>query len=94
MALLVWLTLGVALWHFTVFVPDRFWGGIIGAFVTAIAGAIVSGAAWQIAQGEGLGETGVATFVAAIPGCLVALAIAYAVGSRRITGPAGHYGDA
>lgn len=94
MALLVWLTLGVALWHFTVFVPDRFWGGIIGAFVTAIAGAIVSGAAWQIAQGEGLGETGVATFVAAIPGCLVALAIAYAVGSRRYGAVTGHYGDA
>lgn len=94
MALLVWLTLGVALWHFTVFVPDRFWGGIIGAFVTAIAGAMVSGAAWQIAQGDSLGETDVATFVAAVPGCLVALAIAYAVGARRIRGPAGHYGDA
>jgi hypothetical protein len=24
MAALVWFTMGVALWHFTVFVPDRF----------------------------------------------------------------------
>ena len=37
MAVLVWLTLGVALWHFTVFVPDRFWGGIVGAFLAAVA---------------------------------------------------------
>ena len=44
MALLVWFTLGVALWHFTVFVPDHFVGGIIGAFLAAIAGAVVSGA--------------------------------------------------
>jgi hypothetical protein len=94
MALLVWITLGVALWHFTVFVPDRFWGGIIGAFLGAIAGAVVSGAIWQIAQGDSLGETGVATFVAAIPGALLGLAIVYAVGARREVGPAGHYGDA
>ena len=39
MALLVWFTVGIALWHFTVFVPDRFWGGIVGAFLGAIAGA-------------------------------------------------------
>ena len=27
MALLVWFTMGIALWHFTVFLPDRFWQG-------------------------------------------------------------------
>ena len=26
MAALVWFTVGVALWHFTVLLPDRFWG--------------------------------------------------------------------
>jgi len=26
---------GIALWHFAVLVPDRFWGGIIGAFMAA-----------------------------------------------------------
>ena len=59
MALLVWITLGVALWHFTVFVPDRFVGGIVGAFLASIAGAVVSGALWQIAQGDSLGQTDV-----------------------------------
>ena len=33
MAFLVFLTMGIALWHFTVFLPDRFWQGIVGAFV-------------------------------------------------------------
>ena len=31
MAMLVWAMMGIALWHFTIFIPDRFWGGIIGA---------------------------------------------------------------
>lgn len=94
MALLVWLTLGVALWHFTVFVPDKFVGGIIGAFLAAIAGAIVTGALWQIAQGDSLGETDVMTFLAAIPGCLIALAITYVIGSRDPSKHPLHYGDA
>ena len=94
MALLVWIALGVALWHFTVFVPDKFVGGIVGAFLAAIVGAMVSGALWQIAQGDTLGETDVLTFVAAIPGCLIALAIVYLIGSRDPSRHPLHYGDA
>jgi uncharacterized membrane protein YeaQ/YmgE (transglycosylase-associated protein family) len=94
MALLVWITLGVALWHFTVFVPDKFVGGIVGAFLAAIAGAMVSGAVWQIAQGDTLGETDVLTFLAAVPGCLIALAIVYVIGSRDTSRHPLHYGDA
>ena len=44
MALLVWFTMGIALWHFTVFLPDRFWQGIVGAFLGAVIGAVVFGA--------------------------------------------------
>ena len=33
--LLVWGMMGIAVWHFAVFVPDRFWGGIVGAFLAA-----------------------------------------------------------
>ena len=94
MALLVWITLGVALWHFTVFVPDKFVGGIVGAFLAAIVGAMVSGALWQVAQGDTLGETDVLTFLAAIPGCLIALAIVYLIGSRDPSRHPLHYGDA
>jgi hypothetical protein len=82
MAAVVWFTMGVALWHFTVFVPDRFWGGIVGAFVGSIAGAMVSGAIAQIALGQGIGETDVATALYAVPGVVVGLALVYAYGAR------------
>jgi outer membrane lipoprotein SlyB len=82
MAALVWFTMGVALWHFTVYVPDRFRGGIVGAFIGAAAGAMVSGAIAQIAIGKGIGETDLATALYAIPGCLIGLAITYALGVR------------
>jgi hypothetical protein len=82
MAILVWFTLGIAIWHFTVWVPDRFRGGIVGAFLFAIAGALLTGAAWQIASGESIGSTDASTVIAAMPGCLGALGLAYALGVR------------
>ena len=82
MAALVWFTMGIALWHFTVFLPDRFWGGIVGAFIGAASGAMVSGGIAQITLGRGIGDTDVATAFYAIPGALIGLAIVYAVGMR------------
>ena len=82
MAALVWFTVGVSLWHFTVLIPDRFWGGIVGALLGAVAGAMVSGAIAQILLGESVGQTDFATVLYAIPGTLIGLAITYAVGIR------------
>jgi hypothetical protein len=82
MAILVWFTLGVALWHFTVFVPDRFQGGIVGAFLGATAGAMVSGAIAQILLGKTIGDTDLATAFYAVPGTIIGLAIVYAWGIR------------
>ena len=82
MAAVVWFTVGIALWHFTVLIPDRFWGGIVGALLGAIAGAMVTGTIAQIATSQGIGETDFATVLYAIPGTLVGLAITYAVGVR------------
>ena len=82
MSALVWFTMGVAIWHFTVFVPDRFWGGIVGAFIGAAAGAMVSGAIAQVALGQSIGETDLATAVYAIPGALLGLAVIYLIGVR------------
>ena len=39
MGMLAWVIMGLALWHYTIFLPDRFWGGIVGAFLGSIAGA-------------------------------------------------------
>ena len=43
MAMLAWVMMGLAIWHFTIFLPDRFWGGIVGAFLGALIGAILFG---------------------------------------------------
>jgi hypothetical protein len=43
MSVFVWSMIGIAFWHFTILVPDRFAGGIIGAFLAAWAGALASG---------------------------------------------------
>ncbi len=83
MALLVWFTMGIALWHFTVFMPDHFWQGIVGAFLGATIGAIAFGAAVQIASGRGLGDTDLGTALLAIPGTAVGLALIYAIGLRQ-----------
>jgi hypothetical protein len=82
MAALVWFTMGVALWHFTVFLPDRFWGGIVGALIGATAGAMVSGAAAQIALGKTIGDTDLATALYAVPGIVIGLAVVYVIGAR------------
>jgi tetrahydromethanopterin S-methyltransferase subunit D len=83
MSALVWFTVGLALWHFTVFLPDRFWSGIVGAFLGAIAGAMVSGAAAQVAADKTIGDTDIATVLVAIPGALVGMGIVYLIGQRR-----------
>lgn len=43
MSILVWAMVGIAIWHFTVLLPDRFYGGIIGAFLAALGGALLAG---------------------------------------------------
>ena len=83
MSLLVFFMTGLALWHFTVFVPDRFWAGIVGALLGACAGAMIVGTIYQIASGRTIGETDVVTVLVAVPGTLLGLAIVYAIGARQ-----------
>ena len=83
MAALVWFTTGVALWHFTVFIPDRFWAGIVGAFLGAATGAMISGAIAQLALGRSIGDTDLSTVLFAIPGTVLGLALIYMIGARR-----------
>jgi hypothetical protein len=82
MALVVFFMMGIALWHFTVFLPDRFWQGIVGAFVGSVLGAIVFGLIVQEASGKSLGDTDLTTALIAIPGVLIGLGVVYAVGIR------------
>jgi len=82
MALLVWFTVGLALWHFTVFIPDRFWGGIVGALLGAAAGSMFTGGVAQVAMGRGIGETDLVTVIVAVPGAILGIAFIYVVGAR------------
>jgi hypothetical protein len=82
MALLVWFTMGIALWHFAVFLPDRFWQGIIGAFVGAVIGSVLFGLLVAAISGKSLGDTDLGTALLAIPGTALGLAVVYAIGIR------------
>jgi len=81
-ALVVFFIMGIALWHFTVFLPDRFWQGIVGAFLGAVIGSIVFGLIVQEASGKSLGDTDISTALLAVPGTLIGLAVVYAIGVR------------
>ena len=82
MALLVWFMMGIDLWHFTVFLPDRFWQGIVGAFLGSVVGAVFFGAVIEIARGNSLGDTDIGTALTAIPGVVIGLAVVWAIGVR------------
>ncbi len=82
MALLVFFIMGIALWHFTVFLPDRFWQGIVGAFLGSVLGAIVFGLIVQEISGRGLGDTDLGTALIAIPGTAIGLGLVWLLGVR------------
>jgi ABC-type Fe3+ transport system permease subunit len=82
MALLVWFTMGISLWHFTVFLPDHFWQGIVGAFLGSVIGAITFGLVVEEISGKGLGNTDLVTALTAIPGVAIGLGVVYALGLR------------
>lgn len=83
MGMLVWTMMGLAIWHFTVFLPDHFWGGIVGAFLAAMFGAIIVGLAIHGFSVPGNDDTSVLTAVEGIPGALIGLGLCYAEGLRR-----------
>jgi ABC-type Fe3+ transport system permease subunit len=82
MALLVWFTMGIALWHFTVFIPDHFWQGIVGAFLGAVVGSVLFGLIVQQVSGRSLSDTDLGTALLAVPGTAIGLAVVYAIGIR------------
>jgi hypothetical protein len=83
MGMLAWVMMGLALWHFTIWVPDRYWGGIVGALLGALAGAIVFGLIVNGFSIPGRHATHLATALQAIPGALIGMALVYVEGMRR-----------
>ena len=82
MSMVVWVMMGIALWHFAIFVPDRFYGGIVGAFLTAIVGSVVFGFVISGFTVPGQDDTDLASAFIAMPGTVLALALSWWYGSR------------
>jgi hypothetical protein len=83
MGMLAWVMMGLALWHFTIWLPDRYWGGIVGAFIGALVGAIVVGLLINGFTIPGRHDTTIVTALEGIPGALIGIAVIYAEGVRR-----------
>ena len=88
MGMLGWVMMGLAIWHFTIWLPDRFWGGIVGAFVGSLLGSIVVGLIIFSVKVSSLrvpGEkaTDIGVILYAVPGAIIGMGIVYLVGMRR-----------
>jgi hypothetical protein len=81
-AFLVWVLMGIALWHFAILVPDRFWGGIIGAFVAALVGGVAGGYLLPVPGWNTDNPPGVTEGLYAIPGALAGLVACWLYGAR------------
>ncbi len=82
MSMVVWVMMGIAIWHFAVFVPDRFWGGIVGAFLAATVGAVIFGLLVAGVSVPGTNDTGLEQALIAVPGAVLGLALSWLYGSR------------
>ena len=83
MAALVWVMVGLALWHFTIFLPDHFWAGIIGAFLGAVIGPLVFGFLIHGFSIPGMSDTNVLSALEAVPGAVIGMGIVYWIGLRQ-----------
>jgi hypothetical protein len=82
MGALAWTMMGLALWHFTIFIPDRFWAGIVGAFLGSVLGAILFGLIINGFAVPGQDDTNLMTVLEAVPGSILGVALVYWIGAR------------
>ncbi|HMS61404.1 MAG TPA: hypothetical protein PKD63_03920 [Solirubrobacteraceae bacterium] len=75
--------MGIAIWHFAIFIPDRFWGGIVGSFLLALVGSVVVGFILAGFAVPGNDDISLLTALEGIPGAVLGLAAAYGLGVRR-----------
>jgi len=95
MGMLGWVIMGLSIWHFTIWLPDRFWGGIVGALIGSLAGAVIVGLAIYAVKSSSLAipgqkATDVIVVLYAVPGALIGIAITYVLGARREALAAAH----
>jgi hypothetical protein len=83
MSMLVWVMVALAVWHFTVFLPDHFWGGIVGGLICAILGAALVGFVISGFSIPGENDTDLLQALVALPGTFLGLAAAYFYGRAQ-----------
>jgi hypothetical protein len=83
MGMLAWVMMGLALWHFTIWLPDRYWGGIVGAFLGALIGSALFGFLINGLAIPGRHDTHLTTALEAIPGAVLGIGLIYLEGVRR-----------
>jgi len=74
---------GIALWHAAVLVPDRFYGGIVGALVAALAGALASGYLLPEPGVPSQNPPGLTQALWPVPGAVAAMLATYVYGATR-----------
>ena len=84
MSILVWVMMGIAVWHFAVFLPDHFWGGIVGAFGAALGGSLIIG---LFVSGIDIHDPTLPTALEGVPGAVLGLGASYFVGLRAEQAP-------
>lgn len=89
MGMLAWVMAGLAIWHFTIWLPDWAWGGIVGAFVGAVVGAVVFGLLVNGIAIPDENSTTLVTAVEGIPGALIGIGVMMGIGRRRSPETAG-----
>jgi hypothetical protein len=83
MGAVVWIMVGLALWHFTVHLPDRFYGGLVGAFVGALIGSFLFGLIINAGSIPGQSDTHLLTGLEGIPGAVIGMAVMWFLGVRE-----------
>ncbi|MFL5859901.1 MAG: hypothetical protein ACJ780_03855 [Solirubrobacteraceae bacterium] len=83
MSVFVWVMVGAALWHLSVLVPDRFFGGIVGALIASVTGALISGFLLPSPGIPPHNPPGMTEALWPIPGSILALLAAYRYGVGR-----------
>ena len=83
MGAFAWVMMGIALWHFTIFLPDRCWAGIIGAFLGCLLGALAFGFVVNGFSVPGQDDTNVLTAMQGVPGAALGFGLFYLIGARQ-----------
>ena len=82
MGLLVWIMVAIALWHFTIFLPDQWWAGIVGALVGSVVGSVLFGLIIHLGTIPGQNDTDLLTAIESVPGALLGMAAVWFAGVR------------